>query len=184
MQDAVGPRLELGDDEGVPTRLGSQAVGVGLRPHRRGAHDGGAGGDGGTRHDGIARPWAHGIRLAGENRLVHLQPVSGQDDGVGRHLLAAAQTQDVIEHHLVNGDVLLLPGPDDVGHWGVQDGEAVQRPLGAHLGQRAGGGVEDEHEAEQGVGRRTEDKHQDEGDSEDGVEDRQDVGPQDLRRRA
>ena len=45
------------------------------------------------------------VRLAGEQRLVELEPVRRAHDAVGRDLVAGAQLEEVVEHDVVDRDL-------------------------------------------------------------------------------
>jgi hypothetical protein len=66
----------------------------------------------------------------------------------------------------------------------VEDGQAVERALGPQLLAHADGGVEEEDEAEGGIGQAAGGQHGQVERGEDGVEAGEDVGPQDLQERA
>ena len=183
-QDPVGARLELGGDHAVAAGLGRQAVGVGVGAHRVHGDQGGAGGHRGARHDPVARLLADGGRLPGEDGLVDLHALLLDHHAVGGHLVAAGDPDEVAQDDLGHAHRGLRPVTDDLGERCGQDRQAVQGPLGPDLGHRAGGRVDQQHEAEQGVtpAAHGQDDHQ--GGAEDGVEDGEDVGAQDLARGA
>ena len=181
-QDPVGAGLELGGHHRVAAGLAGQSVGVRVGSHGVGLHERCARCHGGARHHPVADAGPDGDRLAGEDGLVDLQAVRGQHDGVGRHLLAAAQPQHVVQDDVGHVEVDLLTVAHDARGRGLQDGEAIERTLGAHLGDRPGGGVEDEDEAEQSIGPVPHREHHDERGGEDGVEDGEDIGAQDRSR--
>ena len=184
MQDPVGALLELGADLGEAAGLARQPVGVGPLAHGGGAHEPLPRRDRGARQDPGARGGAHGVGLPGEDGLVDLQPVGGQELAVGGDLLPAAQPHDVVQDDVRHVDVGLAPVAPDVGGGRLEDAEAVQGALGADLGEGARGRVEHQHEAEQRVHPLPHEEHHDQGGAQDGVEDGQQVGPQDRRRRA
>ena len=175
----IGADLKLGGHDRVATGLSGQPVRVGSGPHGGGPRQGGARSHRGSGQDAVAGARAHGIGFAGEDGLVDFQAVSLYDGGVGRHLIPAAQTQDVIEDDVGHVDLDDPPIAHGARSRRLKDGETVERALGAHLGERARGGVENHHEAEQGVGPPAHEEHEDERGRQDGVEDREDVGAQD-----
>ena len=59
----------------------------------------------------IARPLLDRFRLAGEERLVQLEPVGREHLAVHDHLHAGRQLQDVIQDHTIDGHLLDLGRP-------------------------------------------------------------------------
>ena len=90
------------------------------------------------------RSWLTGERLAGQRRLLHLQPHALDDPAVGGHARPGGEDDDVAGHQLGRGDLVLLPVADDVGRRHrllLQGGQGL---LGLPLGQEADGGVQDD----------------------------------------
>ena len=183
-QEGVDALLELGAGPGEHLDLGGQAPGVGVGPHRGGLEPARA-----RQHH---RPRQHlpvgvlrdGIGLAREGRLVDLQAGGLEQDAVGGNLVAAAQLQQVVEHHLGHRE-LVHPSPaHHPGGGGVEQGQAVERSLGPQLLDDADEGVQHQDHGEQGVAEATggQDRHCQHG--EDGVEPGEHVGADDLADRA
>ena len=181
VQHSVGSGLQLTDDERVPAGLAGQPVGVGVPADRGGAEQSGPGRHRGPGHDLRSAHGTHGPGLAREDRLIDLQAVAGQNLPVCRHLLAGCEPYDVVENDLADGHLGLGPVPDDDGAGGLQHGQTVQGTLGADLRQGSGGGVEHKDETEQRICPVPQCQDEDQCGAEDAVEDREDVGSQNLR---
>ncbi len=121
----------------------------------------------------------HGIGLPGEQRLVDLQAVGLDDLTVSGHLIAGPQSDQVVEHDLADGPLLLGAVAHHGGRRCVQHGEAIERPLRSQLLHDPDQRVPDDHQTEQGIGGRADGQHGDEQHAEDGVEAGEDVGPDD-----
>ena len=156
-------------------------MGVGVPADRGGAEQPGPSRHRGPGHDLRSAHGTHGPGLAREDRLIDLQAIAGHNLPVGRHLLAGCEPYDVVEDDLADGHLGLGPVPDDDGAGGLQHGQTVQRTLGADLRQGSGGGVEHKDETEQSI--RPVPQRQDEHQcgAKDAVEDREDIGSQNLR---
>ena len=152
-------------------------MGIGVPADGGGTEQPGPGRYRGPRHDLLAALRAHRSGLAGEDRLVDLETLTGDDLSVSGHLLAGAETYDVVEDDLADGHLLLGPIPQDYRSGSLQDGQTVQGALGADLRQGAGGGVEQQDESEQRVRPVPQCQDEDQRNAEDPVEDREDVGP-------
>ena len=87
----------------------------------------------------------------GEDRLVDLQAVTGDNLSVGGHLLARVEAYDVVDDDITDRHLRLGSVPHDDGPGCLQDSEAVQGSLGANLRQGAGGGVEQQNKSEQRI---------------------------------
>ena len=121
-------------------------------PDPRRLEPAGARDDEAAREHLVARGLVERVALAGEQRLVDLEPVGGAHDAVARDLVAGAQLEQVVEHdHRRDRDLLDVPVAHDPGTRRVQHRELVERPLGPHLLEDADGGVGDEDDAERGV---------------------------------
>ena len=125
-----------------------------------------------------------GIGLAGEQRLVDLQPVRFVHLAVARDLVTSADVDEVVDDDLLDRDLDALPVADDSGAGRVEDREPVERALGSVLLDDADQRVRDEHDSEQGVLDRPDDQDHHEHRAEDRVEAGEDVGPDDLADRA
>ena len=128
----------------------------------------------------IAVALVDGVGLAGQHRLVDLQGAVVHDDGVGGHLVAGTQHEDVVEHDFRRGDLELLPVATHPRARGVQQGEPVERALGAELLDAADDRVRERREAEQRVLPAAEQQKDEEAGADDRVEQREDVGADDV----
>ena len=159
-------------------------MGVGVPADRGGAEQPGPGRHCGPGHDLRSAHGAHRSGLTGEDRLIDLKAVADQDFPVRRYLLAGPESYDVVDDDLADRHLSLVPVPQDNGTGGLQHSETVQGTLGANLCQGARGGVEQQDETEQRVRPVPQCEDENQRDAEDAVEDREDIGPQDLGRAA
>ena len=113
--------------------------------------------DAARQHLGVDR-LVDRVGLAGEQRLVDLEAVGGAHDAVGRDLVAGAQLEQVVEHDLLDRDLVELPVADDARLRGAQHGELVERALGPDLLDDPDQRVGDQDDAEQAVLRDAEDQ--------------------------
>ena len=182
-QDGVDALVQVGDGFLVDLGLGGQRGRVAVLAHGVDANERHAGHRGGPRVDLVPLGFADRARLAGQHRLVELQPPAFDDLRVRRHLLAGTDPHDVVEHDLVvrHLDVPALAAHQEVRRH--QDRELVQGALGAQLGDDADAGVDDDDEAEHRVTPGPGNQHQHHGRQDDAVEQGEDVGPDDLRQR-
>ena len=96
---------------------------------------------------------------------------------VGRHLIAGAQLDQVVEHDVArSGTSISVAVPDHPGGRRVQQRQPVELPLGQVLLHDADRRVDHQHHAEQPVGQRPGDQDQDEQRAQDRVEPGEDVG--------
>ncbi len=181
--DPVDLASELGARERELLRLSGQARHVGIRadlghpgPSRTGDHEA-------AGHELVARLLHDGIRLAGEQRLVDLQRIATDDLAVGDDLAARAELHDVVEHDLVDAELVDLAVADDQRLRGRQHRELVERVLGPQLLDDPDQRVGDDHEAEEGVLPRAAEQHDRQQDPHEQVEAREDVRPDDVRHR-
>ena len=126
----------------------------------------------------------HRVGFAGEQRLVHLEPVRALHPTVGRDLVAGAQREEIVDDDGLDRDLRGLTVPDDARSGGVEHREPVEGALRSVLLHDADERVRDQHEAEQRVLDRPDDQDHDEHRAEDRVEPGEDVGPRDLGKRA
>ncbi len=130
-QDEVDAVHQLRAGELEPTRLGGDLARVRVSADPCGLEPAAAGHDEASRVDLVAGVLVDRIALAGEQRLVDLEPDRELDHTVARDLVAGAQIEQVVEHDLFHRDLRDLARPDDSGARRVQDRELVERPLGA-----------------------------------------------------
>ena len=179
-QEAVDALHQLGADAGELAGFGGQLARVGVFAHRRGPVGSRA------RHNEAAREHPRAgllfdrLGLAGQQRLVELEPARLDNSAVGHDLVAGAQDDQVVQDHGLERHLLRGPVADDGGSWSVEDGQAVQGALGAHLLDDANQRVGDQHDAEEGVLRMPHRQDHDQQGAEEEVEAGQEVGPQDL----
>ena len=115
------------------------------------AHIGASADDKAARHHRVARLLADSVRLAGQQRLVHLQPLRLQHHRVRAHLVSRLQQDDVVHDDFIAGDGDELAVPHGVRFGLGEDGQLVQRALGAHLLKNAHGGIAQGDADKQGV---------------------------------
>ena len=169
---------------GEPAGLGGEPARVRVRadPHRleraRPRDDDAA------REDLVAGGLRDRVGLAGEQRLVDLEPVGFSCPTVGRDLVAGAQREEIVDHDRFDRDLGALAVAHDARLGCVEDREPVERPLRPVLLHDADERVRDQHDAEQRVLDRPDDQDHDEHRAEDRVEPREDVGAGDLGQRA
>ncbi len=82
-----------------------------------------------AREQAVPRPLENGVRFPGDEGLVDLA-LPGGDDSVGTDLVPRREHQDVVQNHLLHGDLLFHALPQDSGLGGGDDGELVQGALG------------------------------------------------------
>jgi hypothetical protein len=91
-----------------------------------------------------------GLRLAGQERLVHLQAARLEQAQVGRHLVAGFQEHDVAGHQFLGVDGVVVAAPLDARTW--IDSSCLQRG-GARLGlpflDGADRRVQDDHQQDE-----------------------------------
>ncbi len=164
--------------------LGRELGGVGLgadgrrlEPPVPGDHDG-------TGAHVIPGRLGDGVGLAGQQRLVDLQALGVLHPAVGDDLVAGLQLDEVISDDVGDVDLMHRAVTDDPGALGVEDAQLVERALGAQLLGDADRRVGHDDEAEKPVlpAPGGQDDHE-EGEQQ-AVEEREDVGAQDLADRA
>ncbi len=126
----------------------------------------------------------HRARLAGQDRLVQLQPGRVGERAVGHDLVARLHAHEVAGNHLPDGDVAWLAVADDGGLGRDQRSQAVERALRAQLLRDPDRGVGHDDEEEERVPPVCEDERQQPERGEDRVERRQHVRPDDRGGRA
>jgi len=133
-------------------RLGSNRVGEALGSHpphdkqRAARHNEAAG------KQLIARPLGHVIRLAGQQRFVHLNlPVANQDT-IHHNLIAGAHDDNIAAHQFFRADGALLAFANHRDFGPRQQSDAIQLALGAHFLDQANNDVhQDQADAGQGL---------------------------------
>jgi hypothetical protein len=123
-------------------------------------------------------------RLAAEDRLVERQPLARDERPVGDDLVAGLDVDEVADHDLLDRDLSLLAVADDGCVRGDEGREAVERPLRAQLLRDPDRRVGDDDPEEEGVLPLREREREHAHHQQDRVEDREDVGADDARRRA
>ena len=93
----------------------------------------------------------HRFGLAGEVGLVQGEPVSGNDDSVGDHLVARRQPHEVADDDPLDGQPPIDSVADDHCLGCDQRGKPVERPLGADLLEGADRDVRDQDPEEERV---------------------------------
>ncbi len=183
-EDPVDAGPQLGADEREAACLIGQAGSVRLLPDPDGAVPAQPGDREAARQALVARLLGDGVGLAGEQRLVDLEVPRLNDLSIDDDLIAGPDLQQVVEHHLADGDLLHPAVTHHPRPRRAEQGEALQGGLGAQLLDDADGGVDDQHDPEQGIldGRHEHDDDQQR--PQEDVEPGDDVGADDLLRRA
>ena len=104
-QKGVDAVDELGADEREPPGLGRELAGVGLGADLGRLEPARARDDEAAREHLRPRRLVDRVRLSGEQRLVDLEAVADRTIAVGRHLVAGAQLDEVVEHHVLDRDL-------------------------------------------------------------------------------
>ncbi len=126
------------------------------------------------------RVLVHGVRFAGEERFVHLEAGRLEYGGVRGDLIPGPQHQDVVADDVGRGDVVDFTLAQHPCVWGVKNSQPVQGLLRPVFLDDADHGVADGGEAEQGILPLPQEQQQEEAGADDCVEEREDVGPEDL----
>ena len=116
-QNPVDARSEVGVDERETLRLFGQLARVAIRANARGPVEAAAGRYEAARHHLVARVLVDRIRLAGEQRLIELEPLGGQYVTINDHLVSWREHEHIVLDDLVNVEL----GPHAVAH-GVRAG--------------------------------------------------------------
>ena len=119
------------------------------------------------------------IALARQQALVN-ERLARHHHGVGRNLVTAPQANDVVEHDLVKVELHLGTVAHRDGLLRGQQRKLVDHLLGAHGLDDADGGIEEHHEQERQVLKRSGKQHQDRQDRVDQVKQRAEVFDDEL----
>ncbi len=121
---------------------------VGVRPHL--VHPGPAlaGDDEAAGQQLVPRLLGDGVRLAGDEGLVHLH-LPGEDRPVRRDLAAGGELYHVLPHQLIHRQIPDLSVPDDPHLGRGEEGQLLDGALGAQLLDDADDGV-GRHDEEEG----------------------------------
>ena len=179
-QDPVDAVAQFAADQSEPLGLFGEAGGIGL-----GADPGRPVAPAPGRHEGarehlVAGLLEDGVRLAGEQGLVHLEPLEAVTSpsttiwSPGRSTSRSSRTT----RSMGRSDLLAVahhPGPR-----GAEQRQAVEGALGPDLLEDADRRVGEQHQAEEGVLDGGHDQHQDQQGAQQEVEEGEDVGPDDL----
>jgi hypothetical protein len=179
-EDLICPLLQLGTDQAEPLRVRLEPDRVRVPADRGGTCATAPGDDEAARHQVITSLLGHRLGLAGQQRLIQLQPVGLQHAGIHRDLVAASQLKDVVQHDLVRIDLRCRAVAHHARPRGGQDREAIQRALGMQLLGHPDSRIHHQHHTEQPVLRRPDDQDHHEQRAEDRVEPGQHIGTQDL----
>ncbi len=87
-----------------------------------------------------------GISLAGQQRLVHLRAIDGEDDAVGRHEVSGGEEHDVARHDVGHGQGDARAVAQNAGAERDRPLERFRRGLGAMLLDHVERGRKDHHE--------------------------------------
>ena len=128
----------------------------------------------------VPRVLGDGIRLAGDERLVH-RHLSRHHRAVGGDLIPGPQLHDVLTHQLVQRDGAELPIPHHLDPGLVEQGELFQRGPRAELLDDADDGIDDGDAQEHHVLEMARDHQHHRQDHEHQVEEGERVLPDDLR---
>jgi len=102
------------------------------------------------------------------------------EHAVSGELVARLDEHQVVLHHVGHGDGVHLAVPLHPRPGCLHQRQPGERPPGAQLLEDPDGGVQHEHDAEQGVLERTDDEDHRQQAAQDGVEAGEDVGPEDV----
>ena len=127
-----------------------------------------------TAHELGAGPLLDEVALARQQALVN-ERLARHHHGVGGNLVAASQTNDVVEHDLVQVELHLDAITHRNGLLGGKQRKLVDHPLGTHGLDDANGGVQEHHEQERQVLKRTGQQDQNRQDHVNQVEQRAEV---------
>ena len=133
LEDLVGARLQLRRHERKAPSLRREPLGVGIGAHACRLEAPVAGYYEAPRQHLVAGGLLNRIALAGEERLVDLEPVAFEHRTVGAHLITGLELHHVVEHHVVDGDHCLLRVADYVRPRRVEHRERVELALGEVL---------------------------------------------------
>ncbi len=134
--------------------------------------------------DLVALLTGDGTRLAGEDRLVELQPGRLCERPVGDDLVTGSQAHEIALDHLLHTHVPLASIADDGRSGRDQRGERIELVTGAELLPDPDPRVGDDDPQEESVAPVGEHEREDAEREQDRVEGRDDVGANDARRRA
>ena len=124
------------------------------------------------------------LALAGQQRLVEVEPDGGDDVTVDDHLVARPQHEEFVGDDLAHREFDVVAVTPRQRLRSVQELELVQRVARPELLHDADDRVGDDDARKQGVLRKPGDQDQDEQRRDDGVDRREDVGAHDLAQRA
>jgi hypothetical protein len=130
--------------------------------------------------DLLARALGDRLRLAGQHRLVDLEPGRVQHLAVDHHLVARADLEEVVQHDLADLDLAPLAVAEHVRARRVHQLQPLERPLGADLLDDADQDVGHQHDPEQRVLDRPDHQDHREQRAEQDVEAGDHVGADDL----
>ena len=108
LQHAVDRAAQLRRDQREPLRLARELVRVRVGADARDLRIALARDDDRARQRLVAAALVDGIGLAGEHRLVDLQARASEHHGIGRHLVAGPQDEDVVERRRRAGAISSL----------------------------------------------------------------------------
>jgi hypothetical protein len=158
-------------------RLHSQAVGVGVRADPSGGEGTGSGDHETARQHRVAGPHSDRVGLAGQQRLIDLQPVHHNDITVDGHRDAATEQDHVPGHELLRRHGGLDAVAAHPHRGSLQQRQRVQRALGADFLHDADRAVDHDDQTEQTVLERAEHQHHGQQHPDDRVEPGQHIGP-------
>ncbi|CAB4764671.1 unannotated protein [freshwater metagenome] len=122
----------------------------------------------------------HGLRFAGQERLVDFESVRAGYRAVDDDLEAGAHLEEIVGHDLVDGDTEGFPIAHDACFWCVQQRELVERLAGPKLLNDADHRVRHDDRGEHGILGSTDREDEDEQDADYCVDACEDVRPEDL----
>ena len=150
-QQAVDVLLQRRERLAVALGLADELVGVGLGADLVGEVDPRAGDAERAGLDGVAGAPGDRVGLAGEHRLVELQPAGLGERAVGDDLLARAEPDRVAGDDVLDEQRALLAVPQHAGARGHEQGEPVELLLGPDLLQDPDPGVDQQDDREDQV---------------------------------
>ena len=126
----------------------------------------------------------YGGRLSTNQRFIHFQPFAREDDAIGDDLIARSDVDHVVQDNGSNRNVEHLTTADRSRSRRGHHRQSVQNSLGAKLLDDSDQSIGDQHATKQSILRGADNEDDAKQHSENSVEARKDVGPDDLQDRS
>lgn len=183
-KDLVQAGAYLGRDQGEPSGFGSQFEGERVRSHPDHHRPPAAGHDQGPGQEHCSRLLGNRGRLTCQKGFIRLHVTAIQELHVSSHLFPGAEQDDVIRNQGLRQDQPRAAVPDDPAFGRVENGQPVQGLLGAVFLDDSDQGIPQRREAKERIPPLVQHQQQDKAAHHDGVEERQDVRPDNIPRAA